>query len=228
MIINILCPTRGRPQQFERMKKSALDMADDRSRVIVHGLAYTNDDSDYGPYVMRLHETCGRGAGPYWNILASFAEEHMRGKDGNHLYMLVGDDCLFETEGWDNLIKAQAKEFPDGIYCIAPNDNRTDKGAPHFVVSGKWIETLGYFVNPSFRHFCVDTYTAYLAKSIGRYFYMKDVLVTHKKAAIEHYDETADRIRRENGSKRDIEIMNLLINNGYADQEIESLRLAIP
>lgn len=224
MIINILCPTRGRPEQYDRMFNSALSMADDKSKIAVFGLRYKDDESKYSPFLTSMNEVCGRGGGSYWNILVDKAI-NLNPNQG-HLFMLIGDDCVFETQGWDTRIRLEAEKYPDGIFCIAPNDARGN-GSPHFVVSQKWVDALGYFVNPSFRHFCVDTYTEYLARAVKRFIYLEDVIVKHKKGSEQHYDETADRIRRTNLSLLDIKVMNILINDGYADAEIELLKAAM-
>lgn len=229
MIINLLCPTRGRPDKFKRMVDSAMNKASNPNLVFIYSGHYCNDASSHDPlpthrnFPIRLGETSGKGAGPYWNQLAAEASYHRSGM--LYLYMLIGDDCVFETQGWDDMIRAEAAKYPDGIFTIAPNDNRTNGGAPHFVVSNKWIETLGYFVNPAFQHFCVDTWTEYLARAVDRFIYMPDVIVSHQKAAEQHYDETADRIRGKNRvSQRDNLIKDLLIANGFAQDDINLLK----
>ena len=227
MIINLLCPTRGRPDKFKRMVDSAYATALNSDDVNVTGYTYEDDISDYGEtdeFIYSGAESSGRGAGPYWNILASHC--FYKNMD-TELFMLIGDDCVFETQGWDDMLRAEANKYPDGIFAIAPNDKRSG-GAPHFVVSNKWIETLGYFVHPAFQHFCVDTWTEYLARAVGRFIYMPDVIVSHQKAAEQHYDETADRIRGKNRvNLRDNLIKDLLIKNGFANDDIDLLKAAI-
>lgn len=223
MIINLLCPTRGRPEKYVRMVNSAIATAAQISKLEIWGGKYSNDNVSYNHGMRALHETSGRGAGPYWNQLAGQAySKHPEG-----LYLLVGDDCVFETQGWDDYMRVVAEQFPDGIYALAPNDKRTQGGAPHFAVSHRWIETLGYFVNPAFQHFCVDTYTQYLAEGVGRFKYLEHVVIAHQKAAEQHYDQTAHRIRQNRTSSRDNMLKKTLIEYGFAQDDIELLKAAM-
>lgn len=221
MIINLLCPTRGRPDKYKKMVNSAIATAARSDQISIWGGQYSNDNSNYD-LLKTLHETSGRGAGPYWNQLAGFA--HNRQGADTSLYMLVGDDCVFETQGWDDCLRVVAEQFRDGIYCLAPNDKRSG-GAPHFVVSNRWIETLGYFVNPAFQHFCVDTYTQHIAEGVGRFIYLEHVVVAHQKAAENHYDQTAARIRGTSRvSIRDNALKKTLIEGGFAQDDINLLK----
>lgn len=213
MIINILCPTRGRPnlarQMYESVRRTAKDLSkiriwfyisDDEPKRVEYDLALPLFPDEirfiYGPDAPTAY---------MWNKLAKEAYD-----EGGDLFFLMGDDVLFETEGWDERYRMVARDFADGIYCIAPNDGR-GSGVPHPCVNRAWIETLGYFVNPVFLHWGVDSYTEKLAKKLDRFVYLSDVSIKHAKVGEAHApDETYNRLRRGVWHERDRSVMELM------------------
>jgi hypothetical protein len=90
--------------------------------------------------------------------------EHV--KEGTH--MLLGDDVEFYLQGWDK--KIVPTEEVQMINCInfKPNGTQLDISekklpAPHYAITQKWRELLGWFVPPGYVHYCVDSYVIRLA-----------------------------------------------------------------
>ena len=87
-------------------------------------------------------------------------------KEGTH--MLLGDDVEFYQQDWDQRM-APTKEV-QMINCInfKPNGTQLEISekklpAPHYAVTQKWREILGWFVPPGYAHYCVDSYVMRLA-----------------------------------------------------------------
>lgn len=227
MMIDILCPTRGRPKLALAMYQSLCKVTRDPKQVRVW-FYLSEGDGEAWLYNRIFDENCMRDQD---NIRVSF----IKGKDaptcwawnalakvacgqGANLLLLMGDDVTFETEGWDEIYRDVYRKHGDGIFVIAPNDGRGD-GVPHPCVSARWVGSLGYFVNPVFFHWGVDSYTEHLAKEIGRLIRV-DVLLNHQKVGEAHpADETYKRIRAGVWNERDRSVLELM-KDRYAEKDI--------
>ena len=226
MIIDILCPTRGRPHLAKRMLDSLYKTVSDPSRVRLWVYLSDNDqclDGYYFAYSLNpilVNAIKGKDAPTawMWNYLAEKAHN-----SGGDLFFLIGDDVIFETEGWDEIYRESSAKNPDGIFVLAPDDGR-GSGVPHPCVSRAWIDTLGYFVNPAFLHWGVDSYTEHLALSVDRLIRLPDVKITHQKVGEANpVDETYKRLREGVWNARDLEVLDLM-KNRYAGKDIELLK----
>ncbi len=225
MIIDILCPTRGRPHLARRMYDSVCKTAKDPSKVRVWFYLSDNDPELFGYDdafigVVHWHNVHGKD-GPtswLWNVLATEAYD-----SGGNLFLLIGDDVIFETEGWDEIYRETAGKYPDGIFVLAPNDGR-GTGVPHPCVSRAWINTLGYFVNPVFFHWGVDSYTEHLALSVDRLIPLPEISIRHNKVGEANPpDETYKRLRNGVWNARDLQVLTLM-KSRYTENDIYLLR----
>lgn len=227
MIIDILCPTRGRPNLARRMYDSACDTA--KYPDYLRFWFYLSDNDPVyenanglpflGDLKSKVSSFTGKDAPTslMWNYLAKEAY-----KANGDLFLLMGDDVIFETEGWDEIYRNSVRSIHDGIFVIAPNDGR-GSGVPHPCVSRRWIETLKYFVNPVFLHWGVDSYTEKLAHKVGRFISLPNVSIKHAKVgeAIPS-DDTHKRIRSGVWHERDMEVIKLM--DRYIDTDVQLLR----
>lgn len=210
MLISVLCPSRARPEKAAKMLESCLDTAvrdvevlfylndDDaqRERYYYHSEEIRNRFVGKDGKRVKYHSGTDNPAGYSWNQLAIRAK--------GDLLMLMGDDVEFQTVGWDERYREAAKQHPDGIYVIScsdggrlAEDGTKAQGNPHPTVSRTWVGTLGYFVNPMFLHWYIDTWNVDLAKEVNRFIYLDDVVIEHQKCGeAVPVDETCKRIRK--------------------------------
>lgn len=190
MTIAILCPTRGRPEQFERMAESV------RAASINAEVYWTG-----GEYESRYRERC---RGPYhglhenlptvmkWNALAKQAMMI----NGVNLFMLGSDDMYFDTPGWDKALLDHYNKLENKIHVYALQDSRDADGTPHVIVTREYIEALGYFVPPIFLHWFVDSWTVEIAKANNVFTHFREYTLVHDKPSDRgHADATHSRIR---------------------------------
>lgn len=187
MNISILCPTRGRPEMARRMAESAVATASDTRGLEI--LFYLNEDDpqvmDYrhGPYTVFIMGKDGPTSYA-WNELAKRA--------AGDILMLMGDDAVFKTAGWDVLLRDRVKNGLPHVYQLhdhAPvavlsfDDGRSplSEGHPHPAITRAVYNRLGYLACPMFRHFYVDTWLVELAKEAGIFHYIADMKVLHDK-----------------------------------------------
>lgn len=189
--IAILCPTRGRPEQFRRMVDSVNRTA--KNAVVFSG---SNGNDDYVQHHFPIdYPTC-----MMWNELCAIA---LLNKD-TKLFMLGADDTIFSTPCWDEALIDHYSNLENKIHVYAFQDSRDPDGTPHPVVTREWIDALGYFMPPIFLHWYVDTWTVELAKRCGVFTHMKDYLLVHDKPSDKGMaDETHSRIRKMGWHERD-------------------------
>lgn len=197
MNISILCPSRGRPEMARRMAESAVVTASDTRGLEI--LFYLNEDDPlvneykHGPYTVFIMGKDGPTSYA-WNELAKRA--------AGDILMLMGDDAVFETPGWDEKLRAASRKADlasNPIVVFSFDDGRSEIGTghPHPAITREVYNRLGYLACPMFRHFYVDTWLVDLAKEAGIFHYIADMKVSHQKPA-EHggADETKLRVSR--------------------------------
>ena len=90
----------------------------------------------------------------------------------------IGDDCLPRTRGWDRMLTDALASMGSGI--AFPADGIHNGGLPcHIVMSSSWVQTLGWFAQPSIRHLFIDNVWGALGRQVGRLHYCRNVLVEH-------------------------------------------------
>ena len=100
-------------------------------------------------------------------------------------YAAVGwlaDDAWPETPGWDALLMAALEEEP-GIAW--PDSDRRPGFPEHQIVSSRIVRALGWYFEPTLRHYWTDDVWADLATAAGCGRYVRGAMVRH-----DHYSVT--------------------------------------
>lgn len=195
-MIAILCPTRARPQQLDRLNKSKGSLA----RMYV---CYSDWPRDLGEfvdfhYVCKVNENTPTVA--KWEYLAQTAMATPETK----LFMLGADDMIFETEGWDKALIDHYNGQENKIHVYALQDSRDKNGTPHIIVTREYIDALGYFIPPIFLHWYVDSWTVEIARANGCFTHLAAYSLRHDKPSDSgNADETHSRIRQWGWHERD-------------------------
>ena len=190
-MLSICLPTRGRPERFSEMYRSALETAHGEVEVV----AVMDDDDetrfDYpsGPTYLTLPVGTMKQSGMW-----SHAFAHAKG-DIAHL---GADDLVYRTPGWDVRVAAAFERWRDRIgmvycndgYALSPKPFKGQK--PSDAIDGKyvfaanpfcsreWIEALdGFFTPPFYDSWEADTWIYQVADAISRAAYLGDVLIEH-------------------------------------------------
>lgn len=170
--ISILCPTRNRPANVEKLVDSARKMA--HAPEDLEFLFYVDIDDDSFPLVENVRVIHGPRV---WisnahNILYSFAT--------GEILMTAGDDMEFLTQGWDDLIRETFQKIPDRIALVFGNDLATHAGkiAVHGFFHRRWVEVLGTWVQPG-RGSLWDLWSTDVAKKLNRFFYIENLMIKH-------------------------------------------------
>jgi len=209
MRIAVVIPSRGRPNQLGR----AIDSIGDAAQVYVGLERGDPQPHPVAPVLLFPDDTPTTFK---WNALADYAVSH-----GADIVILGADDILFETRGWDEMLRERFVRFSDRILAVGFNDGRSHGAVPHYAVSKEWIAALGYFCPPIFHHWCVDTWTESVGHRIGRFQYAHDIMVRHDTVKLTGViDETHARIRRGVWHERDKSLFGMSEHYREADAAI--------
>lgn len=194
-MIALLCPTRGRPEQFKRMIDSA------RSTAVTNLDPWTcsNGGDEYA--ILQMPIDCPTVY--MWNELSKKALEN----PDNKLFMLASDDMIFATHGWDKALIDHYNALENKIHVYHLQDSRDANGTPHPIVTREYMDAMGYFGCPIFLHWFIDTWIVSIARSVCCFTHLKDYSLIHDKPSDEgKADETHNRIRRMGWHERDTEV----------------------
>ncbi len=195
-LISILCPTRGRPDEFKRMSDSAFDLATHPRQVEL--IAYHDEDDTSGYYgLQRVQWVFGPRI-----VLSEMWNACYRMSRGDIL-MHCGDDIVFRTPGWDTIVREAFAASEDKILLVHGDDMspNTDALATHGFLHRRWVEAVGYFVPPLFSSDWNDVWLTDVADQIGRRVKV-DIVTEHMHYQWEKatYDDTY-REREERGER---------------------------
>lgn len=173
MKIGLYVPTRGRPDKLSRCIDSAYATASQPEKVEV--IAYRDaDDPSYDGAEFR----CTFVTGPRtmlskcWNACYSVGDAD--------IVMHCGDDLVFRSEGWDDMVRNAFAAIEDRIAFVYGRDGAHDEAlGTHGFLSREWVEAVGYMVPPLFSHDYNDTWLHEVGRRIGRAVYLPDLFTEH-------------------------------------------------
>lgn len=188
--LDILVPSRGRPQNIERLRRAVLDTAahPDRIRLLVR-----LDDDD--PTAGRYQETDGPAEvlteiGPRTRLAASWNEQAaiVSLQGGTTHLALWGDDVIPVTPGWDRTfierLDADGPGFVygrDGVW-----DNTFDQTVPGQLILPTAVvmpievyRALGWIAPGGIVHLCIDVAWRDLGIACDALHFERGVLIRH-------------------------------------------------
>lgn len=200
-MISLLCPTRKRPDNIVRLWQSALETATHPNDIELV-LYIDSDDESYDKLELPGRVTRVRGERI---VLSECWNQAYRYSKGDILFH-CGDDIVFRTKGWDEVVTSTFDEYPDRIVFLYGDDGgpHVDFGT-HGFISQQWAEAVGYFVPPYFSSDYNDTWLNDVAKLIKRHKRI-DIYTEHMHPAFNkaEWDVThQERLERHRNDKVD-------------------------
>lgn len=178
-MISVLVPTRNRPDSVKRLLNSALNTASFTPEFIF----YVDEDDTSSIDVINDHDAVTQIiVGPrvvlseMWNRCAELAQFDVM--------MHCGDDIVFRSDHWDELVLNEFDKVPDKILLVYGNDGfQGEKLGTHSFIHRNWVETVGYFVPPYFSSDYNDTWLNEVAVALGRRVYVPEIFTEHMHPA---------------------------------------------
>lgn len=174
-MISILCPTRKRPSNIQRLYDSVMHTVDKPEEVEL--IFYVDeDDVETLDFLADFPVTYFVGRrivlSKMWNKCADIAN--------GDILMHGGDDIVFRTNGWDTKVRDAFAAYPDRIAFVYGRDGYApDDFGTHGFIHRNWVNAVGYFVPPYFSSDWNDTWLNEVAKSIGRHVFIPDMFIEH-------------------------------------------------
>lgn len=140
------------------------------------------------------------GINNIWNILAANTK--------NEIFGYIGDDMVFKTSGWDEMILEEfnSKNCPNDniklVHCYDGHRN-FDEICVNAFVHRKYYETLGYFTKGEFLINWSDQWMYQTFNAFKRVKYRRDIHIQHNHWVYggRQRDNTADRMLSDNHDK---------------------------
>ena len=117
-IISLLLPTRGRPALAQRFMESVVSTTNRRDRVEI--IIYADED-DTGSHALDCPEVSVTRIVGARTTMGGYNSACYAAARGD-IIILVNDDMVFRTHGWDDKVIELDAEFPDKIYLAYGND----------------------------------------------------------------------------------------------------------
>lgn len=118
------------------------------------------------------------------------------------IYMHGGDDLIFRSPNWDELVLKTFEKYPDKIVFIhGPDGFFADNFGTHGFLHKNWVKTVNYFLPPYFSSDYSDMWLNDVANSLKRREYVPDLLIEHMHPALNKasWDQTyLERMARGN------------------------------
>jgi len=190
-MISFLCPTRGRPENVSTLMRSALETASNPRDLEFVFYVDKDDKHTYQRLVSnplfivtvpdgKEHEVQTRWVGGERIVLSQMWNECYKVATGPFYYHM-GDDNVFQTDGWDTQLLEAFEKYPDRILFAHGKDGSPHDATgfgTHGVIHKNWVETVGYFVPPYFSSDYNDTWLNEVSRAIGRHVCL-DYMVEH-------------------------------------------------
>jgi len=184
----MLMPTRARPDLARTFLDSAFRMCRDAKNVEII-MVVDDDDESYEGFVSPFEKTKIMIVSPL--TMSGYNRFAARASSGDIL-MLVNDDIIVESEGWDVAIRKMHETYVDGLYLGFPNDGFKKSGLSVFPILSRWTFDNFDVLPEIYLGAFIDTHLHEIFRFLktqghDRICYLADVKFTHR-----HYRVTKD------------------------------------
>lgn len=178
----ILVPSRGRPQNLERMIKSARDLAGGSLWIMA---AVDADDEQHGEYMklINLYPNFSILSGPrdtlsgWTNTLAK--EALVKFGSQNTYFVSMGDDHVVKSSSWDVKLMNGIRKLRTPGFSYGDDKINGSGLCTSWMASAIIVEKLGWMMLPSCRHMYVDNAIMELGTSANCISYVQSVTIEH-------------------------------------------------
>lgn len=179
--ISLLMPTRGRPAWVERFFNSVVKFSADVGQVEV--ILYVDDDDTDSHYLNSTEVSVCRIIGPRMSMGGYNAA--CLAKASGDIIILVNDDMVIQTPGWDEIVIEFDNGIPDKIYLAYGNDLFKKGGLCTFPILSRRVceiliepypkEYQGAFID----YHLFDIFKRLMQAGYDRVCYMDDLVFEH-------------------------------------------------
>jgi hypothetical protein len=180
--ISLLLPTRGRVPLVQRLFGSVVETSTDPGRLEV--VLYVDEDDAESREISHPGFSIVKIVGQPGRTMGSMNRACYDASRGRYV-MLINDDAVFRTPGWDARVLEAAARHPDDIALIYGNDLDQGEAVPTFpLVSRIVCDVLGEICPRGYRHLHIESHLLDIFKQLARLghdrvCYLEDVIFEH-------------------------------------------------
>ncbi|MBX9579282.1 MAG: glycosyltransferase, partial [Gemmataceae bacterium] len=182
---SLIVPTRGRPAQLRRLLASVAATAARPAEVEV---VLVVDDDDPSSHGVRNPDLVVRTiSGPPGRTMGTLNAAGYAASTGDHV-MLLNDDVVIRTRGWDRVALRQLRRFPDGVALVHVNDTlMRDYLCTFPLVPRRFCILAGGICPTGYASYRIDdhiedTFNMLAVLGVRRSVYLPDVIFEHQNA----------------------------------------------
>lgn len=171
--IIIVLATRGRPEFLVDAFNSLRDTTTRKDQTSLW--IYVDDDDQATRQAIENKSLPDPGLAVHWHIgpqPGGLGETHQTlwktSQSAAEIYVTTVDDARFDTPGWDEIVRAKYREYPDGLLLAFPHDPNTADQATYPILGGNWIKTIGYVYPGYFPYWFDDKWVDEVGRMAGR------------------------------------------------------------
>ena len=189
MKIDLLIPTRGRPDNVWRVLRSICATRAKPELISAHLWVDDDDKATLAiePELTRAGVHVHSGA----RATLSDAYNALAEKSSGEILFSGADDIVFRTPGWDEQVREQ---FAADSFCLVYGDDclQHENLCTHPFVSRKAVDALGYFYPETDGVNVTDVWLLFMYRELRRLRYLPDVVIEHMHflRGLAEYDET--------------------------------------
>lgn len=171
--ISVIFATRGRPELLSEVFNSLRRTTTRKELTSVW--IYVDDDDAATLRQIENKSFPDPGLPVHWHVgpqTGGLGETHQtlwRVSGGtSQVYVTTVDDAQFDTQGWDDIVRAKYDEYPDGVLLSFPHDPLTADQATYPIFGWGWIKALGYVYPGYFPYWFDDKWVDQIGRMIDR------------------------------------------------------------
>ncbi|MBI5560220.1 MAG: glycosyltransferase family 2 protein [Deltaproteobacteria bacterium] len=200
--ISILLPTRGRPLLTSRLFESLASNTSLPGDIEV--VLYMDDDDHKSHAVTHPLLNITRVIRPHGSPMGKIIGECYRQSSGRYV-MLMNDDCVFRSRGWDLRVREAFSFFPDDIAFVYGNDLDQGADVPTFpILSRKACEVMGGVAPDGYLNLHIESHLFDVFRQLrrlghNRILYLDDVIFEHMHPLVGKSGTDATYIKKDAG-----------------------------
>ena len=189
MKIALLCPTRERINSQRRLIDSLKSTTNNFNNICLYFGVDENDpflnetmslECDWIKVIKICNDGKFLGLGKIWNLMVKEVTED--------IFMMTGDDMVFETKNWDVELLNEFVLVKDLVFMVHCNDGMRGPGNPFpgmrplavaSFIHRSYYDSLGYYTREEWKHGYHDDWIQDVYTQIGRIKYRHDVMIRH-------------------------------------------------
>ena len=182
MEISLLLPTRGRAGLLRRFFDSLLQTTEQLECVEI--VLYVDADDSETEKVTDASLAVSKVVGPPGQTMGRMNRACYEASRGRHL-ILMNDDVVFRTPGWDQQVIRTFGEWTDGIGLVYGDDLDQGAAVPTFPILSRTVcEVLGEICPAGYHHLHIESHLFDIFKQLrklghDRIRYLEGVIFEH-------------------------------------------------